>query len=83
MTPPKFLTGRHPERGLLWASIDPNVNYLEPRISEGRFAAYLAPFRSEEAARAALLETGAIQIEAEAGRNRRAAIQTSGKRRQP
>ena len=70
MTPPQFLTGKHPTRGLLWASIDPNVNYLEPRITEGRFAAYLAPFRSEEAARAALSEAGATHIEAE-GRKRR------------
>jgi hypothetical protein len=65
MPPAKFLIGRHSKRGLLWASIDEHVNYLEPRITEGRFAAYLAPFRSEDAARAALLETGAIYIEAE------------------
>lgn len=65
MQPSRFLVGTHPDRGLLWASVHPNVNYLEPRITEGRFAAYLAPFRSEEAARAALLETGAIHVEAE------------------
>jgi hypothetical protein len=71
MQPPKFLIGKHPDRGLLWASVDPNVNYLEPRITEGRFAAYLAPYRSEDAAREALLGAGATHIEAEAGRKRR------------
>jgi hypothetical protein len=70
MQPPLFLTGRHPDRGLLWASVDPNVNYLEPHITEGRFAAYLAPYRSEDAAREALGEAGATHIEAEAGRKR-------------
>ena len=55
MNAPRFLTGRCPS-GLLWAAIDANVNYLQPRIAESRFAAYLAPYRSEEAARAALIE---------------------------
>lgn len=69
--PPKFLIGRHPDRGLLWASVDPSVHYLEPRITEGRFAAYLAPFRSEDEARTALLATDATNIPAETGRKRR------------
>ncbi len=70
MTPPKFLIGRHPERGVLWASIDPAVHYLEPQITEGRFAAYLAPFTSEEAARAALIDAGAVNLEAEERKRR-------------
>ena len=65
MQPPRFLVGRHPDRGLLWASVDANVNYLEPRLTEGRFAAYLAPFTSEDAARAALIAAGAEHIEVE------------------
>ena len=70
MPPAKFLIGRHPDRGLLWASVDEHVNHLEPRITEGRFAAYLAPFRFEDAARAALLATGATNIEAEERKRR-------------
>jgi hypothetical protein len=70
MPPAKFLIGRHPDRGLLWASVDEHVNYLEPRITEGRFATYLAPLGSEDAAWAALLATGATSIEAETGRKR-------------
>jgi hypothetical protein len=59
LDPPRFLTGRHPQRGLLWAAIDPKVNYLEPQVTESRFAAYLAPFPSDEPARQALLTAGA------------------------
>jgi hypothetical protein len=70
MQPPRFLIGRHPQRGLLWTAIDPNVNYLEPRITETRFAAYLAPFRSEDEARVALIAAGAAHIEAEARKRR-------------
>jgi hypothetical protein len=70
LPPPKFLTGKHPQRGLLWAAIDGNVNYLEPRITETRFAAYLAPFASEEAAREALSRAGAVNIEAEVRKRR-------------
>ena len=65
MQPPKFLVGKQPNGGLLWASVDPNVNYLEPRLTESRFAAYLAPFTSEDAARAAMRDPGAKQIEIE------------------
>jgi hypothetical protein len=71
MQPPRFLIGRHPERGLMWAAIDCNVNYLEPRITETRFAAYLAPFRSEDDARDALIAAGAEHIEAEVRKKRR------------
>jgi hypothetical protein len=62
---PKFLTGHHAERGLLWASIDSNVHYLKPQVAETRFAGYLAPFTSEDAAREALIAAGAMNIEAE------------------
>jgi len=66
MQPPAFLTGRHPRRGVLWAAIDANVHYLEPQVTETRFAAYLAPFTDEQAARSALTAAGAKHVEAEA-----------------
>jgi hypothetical protein len=64
-TPPAFLIGRHPDRGLLWASIDPSARFLAAEIAQQRFAAYLAPFTSEDAARAALTAAGAERIEIE------------------
>ncbi len=65
MQPPSFLVGHHPERGPLWAAIDGNARFLKAEIAERRFAAYLAPFTSEEDARAALTAAGAQHIEAE------------------
>jgi hypothetical protein len=70
VSPPRFLIGRHPARGLLWVAVDPKVNFLEPQITESRFAAYLAPYTSEEAAREALIAAGAVNIEAEQGKRR-------------
>jgi hypothetical protein len=70
MQPPAFLVGKHPQQGILWAAIDPNVRYLEPRITETRFAAYLAPFIDEETARQALINAGAANIEVEQRKRR-------------
>lgn len=44
----------------LWAAIEADTRCDEPRVCERRFPAYLAPFRSEEEATAALLEAGGI-----------------------
>lgn len=71
MSPPPFLIGHHPRRGLLWASIDTTSHHLEGQVAERRFAAYLAPYRSEEDARAALIAAGAGNIEAEQRRGKR------------
>ncbi len=71
MTPPKFLTGHHPHRGLLWASIDLNMHHIGSAIGETRFASYLKPFPSEEAAREALHYAGAYNVEVEPGKKRR------------
>jgi hypothetical protein len=68
MARPKFLTGRHDQRGLLWAAIDPDARYAEAAIGERRFAAYLKPFPDEDSAKQALLDAGAKWIEAEGGR---------------
>ena len=71
MNPPKFLTGRHPTRGLLWAAIDPTARFAEAAVAERRFGAYLKPFPDEASAQAALLAAGAKWIEVEV-RDRRA-----------
>lgn len=54
----RFVTGNDRQ---LWAAIDPTSRCDDPRVCERRFGAYLAPFRSEEEAIAALLEVpGAV-----------------------
>jgi hypothetical protein len=53
-----FLTAYHPEHGRLWAAIDRHAHHLTGRVCERRFAAFCAPFRSEEDAAKALLEAG-------------------------
>ncbi|MEO8455256.1 MAG: hypothetical protein ABI454_08850 [Sphingomicrobium sp.] len=55
-----FLTGEHPEHGKLWAAVDPDAHHLSGRVCQRRFAAYLAPFRSEEEALQVLLAAGAV-----------------------
>ncbi len=70
MTPPRFLIGQHPDQGELWAAIDTQAHHLHPGVRERRFAAYLSPYPSEEAARHALIAAGAMHIEREAGRKR-------------
>lgn len=55
-----LLTAEHPERGTLWAAVDPSVHHIEGRVSDMRFGARLAPFRSRAEAVAALEAAGAI-----------------------
>lgn len=71
MEAPRFLIGRSTDGSTLWTAIDGNAHHLESRVEAQRFAAYLAPFQTEESARQALLAAGAEHIEAE-GRKRRA-----------
>jgi len=71
MRPPLFLIGQHPDRGALWAAVDPNARFTKAEIAERRFAAYLAPFSDEVTARAALAAAGARIIELETGGKRR------------
>jgi hypothetical protein len=54
-----LLTGNHPERGTLWAAIDPTVHHVEGAVRETRFGARLAPFKNIEEAEAALIAVGA------------------------
>ena len=44
----------------LWAAVEPDTRCEEPKVRERRFGAYLAPFRTEEEAIAALLEAGGV-----------------------
>ena len=62
MTPPVFLIGQHPDRGALWAAIEPAAHHVNASIADRRFAAYMAPFRSEAEARVALVAAGANAI---------------------
>ena len=55
----RYITAEHPERGTLWACVDGSCVYPEGKIAERRFGAFLTPFRSEDAARAALASEGA------------------------
>jgi hypothetical protein len=54
----RFLTASHHERGLLWASYDPDALSSAPAVCDRRFGSYLAPHASEAEARQALLEAG-------------------------
>lgn len=55
-----YITAKHPERGTLWAAVDPDCHHLEGVVAEMRFSAFLRPFRSDDDARAALTATGAV-----------------------
>ncbi len=55
----KYLTGQHPEKGQMFAAIDVRARFTEAAVAPLRFAAFLTPFASEGAARAALEAAGA------------------------
>lgn len=57
--PSRVLTAEHPERGVLYAAVDPAVRFVEGGVRESRFGARLAPFRDEASARLALKAAGA------------------------
>ncbi len=54
----RFLTAQNQDGGLLWACVDPLSLCTSPAAAERRFAAYLAPFTSDEPATDALIEAG-------------------------
>lgn len=54
--------GEHPDRGTLYAVADERAHHVEGRVAERRFCAFLAPFRSSQEARAALIAAGAERI---------------------
>lgn len=56
------ITAEHPERGTLYAAIDPAARHVTPCVAERRFPAFCSPFPSEDAARAALLAEGCKEV---------------------
>lgn len=71
METPVFIIGHHPQRGPLWAAVDPNAKFVSGEIAGRRFTAYLAPFATEDEARAALKSAVVVYTEAEPGRRTR------------
>lgn len=61
------ITGKHPILGTLFATIDPTVQFTEPKVTDMQFSSLLAPFKTREAAEAALVKLGAA-VNGEASR---------------
>lgn len=55
-----YLRANHAELGDLYAAWDPQIAHVEPGVRSSRFAAQLAPFRSQDEAERALIEMGAL-----------------------
>lgn len=55
-----IVVGYGDECGHVWAAFDQTARHVEPRPGPTRFAARLAPFRSRDAAIAAIAEMGAV-----------------------
>lgn len=53
----RFLTANEKQ---LWAAIEPDTRCDKPKVRDRRFAAWLAPFKTEEDAAAALLGAGGV-----------------------
>jgi hypothetical protein len=54
-----IISGKHPEKGLLFVAVVPEAHHVEGRVGTGKLAALLAPYRSEAVAVAALEAAGA------------------------
>lgn len=66
MTPTtRFLLGRKSDGSILWAGVDENAHHLEGQVRDRRFGAYCCPYQCEEAARAALIAAGALDVKPE------------------
>jgi hypothetical protein len=59
----RILQGAASDGSPRFAAIDPASRYVSPQVCRFRFSAALAPFLSDEAARAALVEAGCSNIE--------------------
>lgn len=57
-----MLQGELPSGEILFACVDPSSRYTPPQVCQFRFTAALAPYPSDEAARAALEAAGASLI---------------------
>jgi hypothetical protein len=58
-----LLRGDGCPEGPRFACVDPAARYTAPQVCQFKFSATLAPYPSEEAARAALVAAGAERIE--------------------
>lgn len=56
----RYVIGDHVERGRLYAAFDPLAHHVDPGVRDSRFSAFLAPYRSQEDAEAALIAAGAV-----------------------
>jgi len=59
----RFLFADHAELGALIAAVDPAVRFTAPKLASSRLGALLAPFKSEEDARAAIEGVGGVMRE--------------------
>ncbi len=48
--------------GVIYAAVAPVSAYIEPKVGDYRLMAVLAPFRTEEEARAALIDAGGENV---------------------
>lgn len=55
----RILTADHDEGGWLYAAFDPSVHHVEPGVRSSRFAAFLAPNRTQVETERALIDAGA------------------------
>lgn len=54
-----LVVGQHPSLGRLLAAVDSSVHHVTGRVETSRLGAMLAPFRTAEEARSALIAAGA------------------------
>ena len=54
-----IIAGKLPDAGNLFAAVDGSAHHVEAKVGETRFAALLAPFRTDAEAKAALAAAGA------------------------
>lgn len=66
----RYIAAEHPQKGLLYAAVDPDARYLESRVGQTRLGAFVAPFPTEQAATDALKATGAVIVDLPAKRKR-------------
>lgn len=56
--PPKFITAEMPDGSTIFAAIDTRARFVEPKVAERKFGAFLTPFPSLLEAKAALVAAG-------------------------
>lgn len=56
------------DAGPIWACVSPGAHHVVPCVGDRRLSASLRPYRSEDAARAALIAAGGRGVEREGAR---------------